>query len=228
MLTKDVHSHLLPGIDDGVATLQESLDILARFEQMGYQKVITTPHILTDFYKNTSESIKEALKTLKYELEKTDITIEIEAAAEYYLDEHFMKLVDDRQELLTFGKNYVLFETGFMNEPLNLNDLVFKLKSNGYNPVLAHPERYSFFGRNFEMVEDLIDRGVLMQLNINSLSGYYSKDVQKMAEKLIDNNFIHFLGSDCHNMKHLEVMELSRNKRYFRKALELNLLNATL
>lgn len=224
----DLHSHLLPGIDDGVSTFTQSIEVIRKFQDIGYKKLITTPHILHDFFANTPEIIRNKLAQLRNELVKQNCQMEIEAAAEYYLDEYFSSLIDDKSEILTFGNNYVLFETGFMNEPVNLNEIIFKLKSNGYNPIMAHPERYGYLAQKFELVEDLIDRGVLMQLNINSLSGYYSREIRKMAEKLIDNKSIHFLGSDCHHMQHLMVSESSRNKTYYRKALELDLLNNTL
>ena len=181
-----------------------------------------------DFYNNTPEIIAEKLSFLRSEIEKEGIDIEVEAAAEYYMDEHFLSLIENESELLTFGDKYLLFETGFMNEPINLKEILFALKSKGYNPVMAHPERYGYIAQKFGMVEDLINRGVLMQLNINSLSGYYSKEIKKTAEKLIDNGFVHFLGSDCHNLKHLEVLEATIDKKYFDKALHLNLLNHSL
>ncbi|MDH5474182.1 MAG: capsular biosynthesis protein [Cyclobacteriaceae bacterium] len=227
-IVTDLHSHLLPGIDDGVATLMQSVEIIRKFQDLGYTKLITTPHILHDFFDNTPQIIRDKLMVVKDQLKLEGCDIEIEAASEYYLDEHFSSLIDDKSEILTFGDNYVLFETGFMNEPVNLKEVIFKLKSNGLNPIMAHPERYGYLSQNFELVEDLVDRGVYMQLNITSLSGYYSKEIKKMAEKLIDNKFIHFLGSDCHHMHHMEALEKSRNKKYYRKALELNLLNNTL
>lgn len=227
-LDKDIHSHLLPGIDDGVQSISEALKTIKKFKELGYTKLVTTPHILHDFYNNTPEIIAEKLSILKSAIDEEGIDMEVEAAAEYYMDEHFLSLIENENELLTFGDKYLLFETGFMNEPINLNEIIFKLKSKGYNPVMAHPERYGYITQKFNMVEDLINRGVLMQLNINSLSGYYSKEIKKTAEKLIDNEFVHFLGSDCHNMKQLEVLETTIDKKYYNKALELSLLNHSL
>ncbi|MDH5366044.1 MAG: capsular biosynthesis protein [Cyclobacteriaceae bacterium] len=224
----DLHSHLLPGIDDGVDKISQSIEIIKRFQDLGYKKLVTTPHIMQGFYNNTPEIINNKLEQLQEELKNQNLQVEIEAAAEYYLDEYFLSLINDKSEILTFGNNYVLFETGFMNEPINLKEIIFKLKSNGYNPVMAHPERYGYLTQNLELIEDLIDRGVFMQLNINSLSGYYSKDIRKMAEKLIDKKYVHFLGSDCHHIQHLKVLEISKGKKYYRKALELNLLNNAL
>lgn len=223
----DIHSHLLPGLDDGVQTLEESLDILLKFEQEGYQKVVTTPHIMGDFYKNTPSGIRNSLNELR-EFIKGKTTIKIDAAAEYYLDESFVQLLDGNEEVLTLGNKYLLFETSFMAEPIYLKEAIFKMQSLGYKPVLAHPERYIYLQENSELMTDLFDRGIFFQLNINSLIGYYSKPVQKMAQKMINNNMFHFLGSDCHNMSHLEATFEAISSKAFQNAMEQNVLNDTL
>ena len=228
IITTDIHSHLLAGIDDGVKTIAESIEIIKKFQELGYNKLITTPHIFPDFFNNTPEIIGAKLSELKDALAEQNIDVQIEAAAEYYLDESFIEQIENGNELLTFGNNYLLFETGFMNEPINLKEIIFKLKSNGYNPVMAHPERYGYLANNFELVEDLINRGVYMQLNINSISGYYSPEIKKMAEKLIDSKQVHFIGSDCHTYRHVEVLLDTRSKKYYNKALSLDLLNNSL
>jgi len=221
----DVHSHLIPGIDDGVDTIEESLDILRSMSDMGYQKAITTPHVMNDFYPNTTEDIRRRAKQLQSEVDAAGIDMEINAAAEYYLDEHFMQMLEDKQELLTFGDGYLLFETSFLNEPAYLREGIFQIISSGMKPVLAHPERYVFVQNRPEILEDLMDRGLLLQVNTISLSGYYSKGAKKLAELLIDEKTVSFLGSDCHNKKHLEAIEKTVDQRYFEKALQLNLLN---
>jgi tyrosine-protein phosphatase YwqE len=226
--TVDVHSHLLPGIDDGVQTIEQSLALIQEFAELGYRKLITTPHVMGDFYPNTPEIISGKLAEVKQAVLSANIPIQIEAAAEYYLDEHFIDLVGNKAELLTFGDRYVLFEIGFMSEPLRLKSFIFDLMTLGYRPVLAHPERYMFYHKKIEALQDLIDRGVLLQLNINSITGYYSKEVRKMAEKLIDNKMIHFIGSDCHNQNHFEVMRTSFRHKTYKKLLDLPILNDTL
>lgn len=224
----DIHSHLLPGLDDGVKSLEESLNILKWFENAGYKKVITTPHIMSDYYKNTPEIILESLKNLRsFIAGKTEIRIE--AAAEYYLDETFIELLTKGKEaLLCIGDDYVLVETSFMNEPIFLKEAIFKIQSSGLKPLLAHPERYMYLQANWSLVQDLIDRGTFFQLNINSLVGFYSKPVQKMAMKLLKNNMIHFLGSDCHNLHHIEVTQNAFRSTEFRIASRLSFLNNTL
>ncbi|GJM28623.1 MAG: capsular polysaccharide biosynthesis protein [Cyclobacteriaceae bacterium] len=221
----DVHSHLIPGIDDGSSSMEESLELIQTMSELGYQKIITTPHVMNDFYPNTTEDIRARLERLKVHVEAAGIDMEIEAAAEYYLDEHMMQMLDDKKELLTFGDNYLLFETSFLNEPAYLREGIFQIISNGMKPVMAHPERYVFVQNRPEILEDLMDRGLLLQINTISLSGYYSKGAKKLAEFLIDQKAISFLGTDCHNKKHLEMMSETVDQKYFDKALQLDLLN---
>jgi protein-tyrosine phosphatase len=224
----DVHSHLLPGLDDGVQSFEEAEEIILRFQKLGYTKLITTPHVISDFYKNTTENILARLNELQNWLNKKNIAITLEAAAEYYLDEDLFKKANTQTPLLTFGAKYLLFETNFISEPLQLKEFIFSVTSQGYKPVLAHPERYLYLQDNLLKAEDLLNRGVLFQLNTSSLSGYYSKAAQRMAHKLIDQGWIHFLGSDCHNINHIERIEESISLKYFQKAISLPLLNNTL
>lgn len=227
-LAVDMHSHLLPGLDDGVATLEEAEQIILSLMQLGYRHIITTPHVMSDAYRNTPDSILSMLDTLREHLSKRNINIQISAAAEYYLDEALFKMVESQQPLLTFGQKYLLFETNFLTEPFNLKEFIFLATTRGYKLVLAHPERYLYLQNNLEKVQDLLDRGVLMQMNISSLTGYYSKPVQQMAFKLIDRGMVHWLGSDCHHLQHTKLIEQARSLRYFRKALTLPLMNNTL
>ena len=226
-LLVDIHSHLLPQIDDGSSSMEETLELLACFQNLGFKKVITTPHI-QDLYPNTKKSIVSKLKEVKEILETTDLEIRIEAAAEYYFDESLPGLISDKENLLTFGDDYVLFETPFLNEPFNLKELIFEMFSSGLKPVLAHPERYSYLQSNFKLAQDLWERGLLFQLNVASLSGLYSPLVSRFAKKLIGNKMVSFLGSDCHNLIHFEHYKKSLDKKFFHKALDLPLLNQSL
>ena len=221
--TTDIHSHLLPGIDDGVQTLEESLDVIQGFYDLGYRKLITTPHIMGDFYKNTPTIINSKLEEVRKALKENQIDIDIHAAAEYYLDEQFLTLIDSDIPLLTFGENYVLFETSFISKPLYLKEAIFKLQTQGYRPVLAHPERYLYLQDDDSLVQDLLDSGVLFQLNLNSVDGYYSRAVQKMAKTLIKNDKITFVGSDCHNLKQLSAFDSAMHNKLL-KYLNTNLL----
>ncbi|MBX2967661.1 MAG: capsular biosynthesis protein [Cyclobacteriaceae bacterium] len=224
----DIHSHLLPGLDDGVKSFEDAEKIILRFIAAGYKKLITTPHIMSDAYRNTPEGIRTKLNELKEYLHTKNISIELEAAAEYYLDEVFIKNVEQDRELLTFGKRFLLFETNFMTEPLHLKEFIFMATTNGHQLVLAHPERYIFLQNDFTKAEDLINRGVYFQINIASLTGYYSREAQRTAFKLIDKGWVHFLGSDCHSLQHIRLLEEAQAGRYYQKALSLPLLNNTL
>jgi tyrosine-protein phosphatase YwqE len=208
--------------------MEESLKMIATMSEMGYQKIITTPHVMNDFYPNTTEDIRSRVKRLRAHVDAAGIDMEVDAAAEYYLDEYLLQMLQDKAELLTFGDGYLLFETSFLNEPAYLREGIFQIISNGMKPVMAHPERYVFVQNRPEMLEDLLDRGLLLQINTISLSGYYSKAAKKLAELLIDEGSVSFLGTDCHNQKYLEMMAKTIDQRYFDKALQLNLLNNSL
>jgi protein-tyrosine phosphatase len=224
-LLVDMHSHLLPGLDDGVKDFEEAEQIILYFSRLGYNKLITTPHIMSDAYPNTIGIIQEKLKQLNQFLSNKNIPIEIQAAAEYYLDERLMEMINSDEPLLTFGKKYLLFETSFLSEPFYLKEFIFNATSKGYKLILAHPERYLYLQQNFEKAQDLLDRGILFQVNISSITGHYSRPVQQMAYALIDRGWVHWLGSDCHHLQHVKLAEQASTMRYFRKALTLPLLN---
>lgn len=210
----DMHSHLIPGIDDGSQSLEQSIEIIRAFKNLGYQKIITTPHIMCDYYKNTPEIILSGLEKLRAELTRLNISIEIEAAAEYNLDDGLEKIIDDKQ-LLTFSNNHVLFELPFMQEPQNFQEIVFKLQTQGYKPILAHPERYSYWHKNFEKYEELKAKGILLQVNLLSLTGHYSPEVKKIAERMVDADLVDLVGTDCHKIEHLAILEKHANSKYF-------------
>lgn len=227
-LAVDIHSHLLPGLDDGVQSFDQAEEIILYFQKLGYQKIITSPHVMSDAYRNTTEGITQRLNDLRRHLSEKGISIHIDAAAEYYLDEALIKMIQQDQPLLTFGKKYLLFETNFITEPLNLKEFIFLATTKGYKPVLAHPERYLYLQNDIRKAEDLIDRGVLFQINISSITGYYSKGVQTTANKLIEKGWVHLLGSDCHILQHAKLIEAAHQLKYFRKAISLPLLNNSL
>ena len=228
-LQVDMHSHLLAGIDDGVATETQAQEVLEDFRALGYKKIVTTPHIMGDFYKNTPEIIKKKLSDLKSHLAKNNIEIEVEAAAEYYLDEYFLKLLQEKEMLLCFGKQkYLLFETGFMNYPPFLEEAIFLIKANGYTPVLAHPERYRYIQEDFGFVERMLKLDVLLQINMLSLALYYSKEAQKVAQKLLDAGLPHFLASDCHNTRQSKQLQELQTNSYYKKLAKIGWLNKTL
>lgn len=225
-LVTDLHSHLLPSLDDGVKSFDESLAILRKFGALGYRKVITTPHINNEYYRNEPAQIESKLKELKELILQEGLSIEVLAAAEYYLDEDLIAKVNSKESLLTFSKNYLLFETNFLTEPYQLKEFIFQLITQGYKPVMAHPERYAYM--TLEKASELRDRGVLLQVNIPSMLGLYSKPIQHLAARLIDNKLVDLIGSDCHNLQHAISLEKAAENKIYRKALELPLLNNTL
>ena len=206
VLRVDIHSHFIPGIDDGAQNMEESLELLREMKALGFSKVITTPHVMSDYYRNTPEIIISGRDGLRKAAEAEGIEIEIDCAAEYYLDADLMGKIKAK-ELLTFGDNYVLFELPFLSEPPNLAEVVFEMQLAGYKPVLAHPERYAFWHMQFDKCQQIFDKGVILQLNINSVTGHYSPEVKAISKKLIDAQLIGLLGSDCHHIRHVGLMK---------------------
>lgn len=219
ILKTDLHSHLIPGIDDGSKSMEMTIDLLKRFVALGYKKVVTTPHVMSDYYKNTPEIILGGLEKVRVAIAKENLPIEIEAAAEYYLDFHLRELIKEKK-LLTFGDNYVLFELSFTAEPPGVQDMIFEMVMEGYKPILAHVERYPFYFDDFALLEDLKERGCVLQLNLNSLSGQYGPQVKKMAEQVIDRDLIDVVGSDCHHMGHLEMLDGLRSNPHLHKIVQ--------
>lgn len=226
-LTTDVHSHVLPGIDDGVKSLEEAEVVIRKLQSLGFNRLITSPHV-HELYRNTTQGIREKLALVKNHLTKQRIEIQISAIAEYNLDEWLMQQVEEKREFLTFSQNHLLFETNFFSEPLVLNDFIFKITTLGYKPVMAHPERYMYLINNKARIEDLASRGVLFQLNTMSLAGLYGAEVERLAKFLIDQKFVSMIGSDCHNMQHAEILQRAQRTKYYSKVLSLPLLNYSL
>ncbi|RFP67055.1 capsular biosynthesis protein [Hymenobacter lapidiphilus] len=231
-LEVDMHSHLLPGLDDGAETPEQALELLRQLQALGYRKLIMTPHVMGDFYRNTPEGIRGALAALKTAAARAGIMgLELDCAAEYYLDEYFGRRLEQQEPLLTFGgaRRLLLFETSYINEPFNLNESIFNMQAAGYQPVLAHPERYTYLYGRFEELERLRKQGVMLQVNLNSLAGYYSSGAKRVAEKLIDAGLVDMLGTDTHHSKHLDTLRTKTLATpYLAKALALPLLNNTL
>jgi protein-tyrosine phosphatase len=224
----DVHSHFIPGIDDGAKTMDDSVGMISALHEMGYKKIITSPHTMSDYYRNTSEIILSGADAVRSELNKREIPVEFSAVSEYYLDFDLERKLEEGP-LLTFGNKYLLFEISYMNPPDNLYHVIFNMQLKGYKPVLAHPERYNFWHSQFDKYEAFIDKGVLLQMNINSLTGYYSMGTKKIAEQLIDKNMVSFLGTDCHHMGHINLMKEVVYEPHLQKLIDSGtLLNKTL
>lgn len=228
-LAVDMHSHLIPGVDDGSRTMEESLALVRRMAGFGLKKIITTPHIMSEYYRNTPEIIRMGLEDLRRAVKAEGIDIEIDAAAEYYMDEIFLEKVKSEDKLLTFGDNYVLVETGFINRPQMLLDIIFNLEMAGYKPILAHPERYQYLLADKKLQDELIERKLLFQLNLLSLTGFYSKQVKDFGEMLVERGAVALLGTDCHNARYLDMLEtLPKYQKSYEKIQTLDLINSTL
>ena len=228
-LGADMHSHLIPGIDDGSKSMEESLGLLKSLEEYGLKKVITTPHIMSEYYRNTPEIIRLGLEELRKAAKQENISLEIEAAAEYYMDEIFLDKVKVGEELLTFGDKYILVETGFINKPQMLLDIIFNLETAGYQPVFAHPERYQYLIADKKLQEELIDRKLIFQVNLLSLTGFYSKQVKDFGEMLIERGVVSFLGTDCHNSRYIDMLgTLPKNQKMYQKIKNMEWINSRL
>ncbi len=199
----DMHSHLVPGVDDGSNSVETSLELLRGFMDMGYRKIITTPHTRPDMFPNTQVELKAGFERLKKALDKSDLTIEVEMATEYFVDYEFLEQ-QDINNLLSFSGKHLLIELSTMQPPPNLYDTIFQLKIKGYNLILAHPERYGYYSSDFEKFEKLKDFGCQFQVNLLSLTGHYGKSPKELAMKFLKQNMVDFLGTDMHSVQHLQ------------------------
>ncbi|MFT7589011.1 MAG: protein-tyrosine phosphatase [Limisphaerales bacterium] len=230
VLEVDMHSHILPGIDDGARDINESLEMIESLINQGFKKLIATPHVMGDFYRNTPKTIGNALEQVRQAVKKEGLNIEIQAAAEYYIDDSFWSVIESGKAL-TLPGNYLLFELSFMNKPVNLEDTVWRIQSAGYTPVLAHPERYPYMYEdgNIDQYKKLVDRGVLLQVNLRSFAGGHSEISQKIARALVDEGLVDLLGTDMHRMMHLPDLKKIQTDRWYHKLLDSgSLLNSQL
>jgi len=218
----DIHSHLLPGIDDGIKTIKEAVEIIKKFEILGYHKLITTPHIISDSYPNNRQIITKKLQDVKEALRENKIEIILEASAEYYVDMEFLQLIEN-DELIPFMKHYILFETSYLSKPIILEHAIGLIIKKGYIPVMAHPERYLYLHQNMQLYKDLKLQGVLFQVNIKSLQNRY-KSIYKVAVKLINLGLVDFIGSDVHRMSDIIKIERVIKSSIYKSIIKKNLL----
>ncbi|HFA51398.1 MAG TPA: histidinol phosphatase [Bacteroidetes bacterium] len=204
ILGADMHSHLVPGIDDGSKSVEMSLDMIRGLMALGYQKIITTPHIRPDYFPNTTETIMTGFGELQKAVEKEKLDIELECAAEYFVDYEFREKIDN-EDLLTFSGNHILIEISTFSPPPNLYESIFQLKIKGYQPIVAHPERYTYY--QVDEFRKLKDFGCLLQVNTMSLTGHYGKPIKELAQKLLKADLVDLLGTDMHHPGHLEVLQ---------------------
>ena len=218
VLGADMQSHFIPGIDDGAKTVDDSLALVRAMKDMGYNTIITTPHVMIDYYPNTTQAIQAGLEVLQNAMKEKNINISVKAAAEYYIDESFMRLLDT-EPLLTIYEKEVLVEFSMLYEPPMLLDVLFRMQSAGYRPIIAHPERYLFFHKDFKRYRAFKDNGCLMQLNMLSITGYYGGNIKAVADDLLSKGLYDYCGSDMHHEKHAANLKaMMQTKDYDRLA----------
>jgi protein-tyrosine phosphatase len=217
----DIHSHLLPGIDDGAVAIEDTLFLIHELQKMGFKQFITTPHIYTTVWNNSTAIIQQKYNETLPALAKNT---SIKFGAEYMIDPYFVNLFQNKP-LATLKDNYVLVELSYINPPIQLYDILFELQIAGYLPILAHPERYPFYNSNFNEFTKLKNAGCLFQLNLLSTVGYYGIEATKSCELLLKRGLIDFVGSDVHHAKHIESFSnkvLISNVKPLEKAIENN------
>lgn len=202
-LEVDVHSHLLPNLDDGAPDVETSIFLISKLKALGFQKLICTPHIFKELYPNTETTIQRALKEVDTALKKTDLEIEIGYAAEYMIDGDF----ESNDALLCLPNKFLLIEMSYLAETPNIEEVIFDLQIKGYNIILAHPERYNFYHKDLIRYQRIKDMGCLFQLNLLAITGYYGKEVKAAAEYLLKNNLYDLAATDLHHEKHLHALQ---------------------
>jgi len=222
----DIHSHLIPAIDDGARDMDTSIALIKELKGLGFKKLVTTPHI-SDLYPNNSEIILRGFNLLKEEIVRQKIDIELEVAAEYYIDEHFEELLV-KDDILYFGEErYILIEFSFFTPPHNIENLIYDIILKGYIPILAHPERYRYWHHNFNKYRELKELGLLFQVNLNSIRG--DMEIQNVVAKFIKHGLVDFIGSDTHHMKHIKILKKSLKDSFYKKIFKTNnILNSSI
>jgi len=218
-LAQDIHSHILPGLDDGSPDIETSLQLLQSLSDAGIHKFICTPHIIGDMYRNTPETINNALSKLKKALQQNGMSMEISAGAEYMMDDHFLELLRSKEPLMKLTKNYILTELSYSTAPEKLEKISFEININNYQPLMAHPERYPYYHHNYDAYYRMKELGFLLQVNLLSLTGYYGKNVAKAAKFILENKLADFVGTDLHHFNHLNILTDSKSIKIFEKYL---------
>ena len=205
-----MHSHILPGIDDGSPDVATSVELVKGLMELGVKRSVATPHVISDMYRNTPETINAALGVLRKALLKEGIDYKVDAAAEYMMDAAFFDMLDKGEPLLCIQDKIILTEFSWGSMPDNPKQMSFSIITSGYTPILAHPERYAYFHNNYRAYHLLKDLGFMLQVNILSLTGQYGAGVAKAAKYLIKNDLVSFVGTDMHHEKHLEGLKNGR------------------
>jgi tyrosine-protein phosphatase YwqE len=205
-LRTDIHSHLLPGIDDGAPDIVISIELIKGLQALGFEQIITTPHVLWDVYPNNTGRIQAKKEDVKGAIREAGIKITFNAAAEYFIDEHFVQSLKEKQPLLTLQQNLVLVEFSMITAPMDLLDVLFQMQLQGYQPLIAHPERYIYLQNRKVFFDQLKNSGCQFQLNLLSLTPHYGTAVQSLAEYLLKHELYDYAGTDLHGEKHLQAL----------------------
>lgn len=216
----DMHSHLIPGVDDGAKDVPESLLMIKGLQELGFSSLYTTPHTFQDFHPNTSETLNAGFALLN-NLLPDGITLQL--SSEYYLDPLFQEQLN-MEKLMPLPGKRLLVEFSQISRPHDLEAVIFDLGIRGFQVVLAHPERYLFFHNHSKYYMRLKEMGVEFQVNALSLSNHYGKNIRAVAEKLIDQKMIDFIGTDIHRVQHLDLLKEIPGTKYYGKLLDSGLL----
>lgn len=220
LLKTDMHSHLIPGVDDGAPDMATAIKLIKGMHELGYSKLITTPHIMWDIYKNSAAVILGKLEPLREEVKRQGIPVELQVAAEYFLDDHVAELLRNNEPLLTVSGSMVLCEFSLAYQPHGIKEILFDMQMQGYQPVIAHPERYIYLQQNKDFYDELKDIGCLFQLNILSMGGGYGRSVQELAQYLLKKHYYDLLGTDLHHGGHLEALRNPALAQQLKKVLD--------
>lgn len=215
----DVHCHIVPGVDDGSPDTETSMELLERMASWGIRRIIATPHMTLDTFENTPDILDPALAELQEALDRSDLDIELSRTAEHRIDDFFMSQLE-KGAIVPYPNNYLLVENSFVQEPWGLDRLLFDLKLKGYKPVMAHPERFLYYQEDRDRYAQLHQAGNLFQVNVLSLAGYYGKPTRQMAEWLVENGMVDFLGTDLHHHRHADAIEEYLGSKDYRKLVE--------
>lgn len=213
----DIHSHVCPGIDDGARSIERSVQLVKAMHEMGFRRMIVTPHVTDGSFPNSPADIASAYLSLTERCAQEGIDMWFGCSAEYRIDDLLMHYLETKQVRPLPG-NHLLVENSWVQEPFALDAFLFDLRSTyGLIPVLAHPERYPYYHNHKERYEQLHDQGVLFQINILSLAGHYDRGCRNVAEWLLDHNLVDFIGSDLHRLRHLDSIRNYLCSRDYRK-----------
>ncbi|MDO5571986.1 MAG: hypothetical protein Q4F97_11100 [Bacteroidales bacterium] len=214
----DIHSHIIPGVDDGSKNLESSIFLVKKLREWGIYNIIATPHRTDISFENTPDSIKPHFDALKKEIEKNSIDVNLTHSFEYRLDEGFIKLMEQKK-LVALKDNYILIENSFIQPLWNLKEIIFDLKLKGFKPILAHPERYGYYINNKNMYTELHNIECEFQINIMSIAGGYGKEIQKTAKWLLEKGYLDYIGTDLHNKSHSDFIDNYLKSSAYKKTL---------